>query len=82
MSLYAQNAQGSLCDWVFSGTLARFPELKIAYAESQVGWMPFQLERMDSAVRDGRGGVDARPSRRASRSTAGSTAASSTTCTA
>ena len=26
MSLYAQNAQGSLCDWVFSGTLERFPQ--------------------------------------------------------
>lgn len=58
MSLYAQNAQGSLCDWVFSGTLARFDELKIAFAESQVGWMPFQLERMDSVWRDGVGGVD------------------------
>jgi predicted TIM-barrel fold metal-dependent hydrolase len=58
MSLYAQNAQGSLCDWVFSGTLSRFPELKITYAESQVGWMPFQLERMDSVWRDGVGGVE------------------------
>jgi predicted TIM-barrel fold metal-dependent hydrolase len=58
MSLYAQNAQGSLCDWVFSGSLQRFPELTIAYAESQVGWMPFQLERMDAVWRDGRGGVD------------------------
>lgn len=58
MSLYAQNAQGSLCDWVFSGTLSRFDELKIAFAESQVGWMPFQLERMDSVWRDGVGGVE------------------------
>lgn len=58
MSLYAQNAQGSLCDWVFSGSLARFRDLKIAYAESQVGWMPFQIERMDSVWRDGVGGVD------------------------
>jgi predicted TIM-barrel fold metal-dependent hydrolase len=58
MSLYAQNAQGSLCDWVFSGTLSRFERIKIAYAESQVGWMPFQLERMDSVWRDGVGGVE------------------------
>jgi predicted TIM-barrel fold metal-dependent hydrolase len=57
MSLYAQNAQGSLADWVFSGTLGRFPDLVIAYAESQVGWMPFQLERMDSVWKEGRGGV-------------------------
>jgi predicted TIM-barrel fold metal-dependent hydrolase len=57
MSLYAQNAEGSLADWVFSGTLSRFPQLKISYAESQVGWMPFQMERMDSVWREGRGGV-------------------------
>ena len=57
MSLYAQNAEGSLVDWVFSGTLERFGDIKIAYAESQVGWMPFQLERMDSVWREGRGGV-------------------------
>ena len=58
MSMYAQNAQGSLCDWVFSGSLERFPDITIAYAESQVGWMPFQLERMDAVWRDGRGDVD------------------------
>ena len=57
MSMYAQNAEGSLADWVFSGTLARFPDIKIAYAESQVGWMPFMLERLDAVYREGRGGV-------------------------
>jgi predicted TIM-barrel fold metal-dependent hydrolase len=58
MSLSAQNAQGALCDWVFSGTLSRFPSLKIAFAESQVGWMPYLLERMDIVWHDGVGGVD------------------------
>jgi len=58
MSMYAQNAQGSLCDWVFSGSLERFPALTVVYAESQVGWMPFQLERMDAVWRDGRADVD------------------------
>ncbi|MEL7208734.1 MAG: amidohydrolase family protein, partial [Actinomycetota bacterium] len=57
MSLYAQNAEGSLADWVFSGTLSRFSDIKIAYAESQVGWMPFLLERLDAVHREGRGGV-------------------------
>lgn len=42
-----QNAMGSLCDYLFSGTLARFPELVIAYSEGQVGWMPYILERAD-----------------------------------
>jgi len=57
MSLYAQNAEGSVADWVFSGTLQRFPNLKISYAESQAGWIPFQLERMDAVFKEGRGGV-------------------------
>jgi predicted TIM-barrel fold metal-dependent hydrolase len=58
MSLSAHNAQGALCDWVFSGTLSRFPDLKIAFAESQIGWMPYLLERMDVVWHDGVGGVE------------------------
>ena len=41
------NAMGSLLDYVFSGTLERFPTLTLAYSEGQVGWMPYVLERMD-----------------------------------
>jgi predicted TIM-barrel fold metal-dependent hydrolase len=58
MSLNAQNAQGSVCDWIFSRTLERFPAIKLAYAESQAGWMPFLFERMDGVWREGVGGVD------------------------
>lgn len=58
MSLNSQNAQGSLCDFVWSRTLERFPRLKLAYAESQVGWMPFLLERMDGVWHEDVGGVD------------------------
>ncbi len=58
MSLYAHNAQASLADWIFSKSLSRFPKLKIAFAESQAGWMPFQLERMDAVWKDGVGGVE------------------------
>jgi len=46
-TLTFQNAMGSLIDFVFSGTLARFPKLTIAYSEGQVGWMPYVMERMD-----------------------------------
>ncbi|HTO01359.1 MAG TPA: amidohydrolase family protein [Microthrixaceae bacterium] len=53
MSLSSQNAQGSLTDWVFSGTLQRFPDLKIAFAESQIGWMPYLVERMDLVAKVG-----------------------------
>jgi hypothetical protein len=38
---------GSLCDYLFSGTLAKYPKLTIAYSEGQVGWMPYILERAD-----------------------------------
>jgi predicted TIM-barrel fold metal-dependent hydrolase len=41
-------AQLSLVEWLVSGVLARFPKLKIAYSESQIGWMPFILERIDN----------------------------------
>jgi predicted TIM-barrel fold metal-dependent hydrolase len=41
------NAMGSMCDYILSGTFVRFPKLKIAYAEGQVGWMPYVIERMD-----------------------------------
>jgi predicted TIM-barrel fold metal-dependent hydrolase len=58
MSLNSHNAQGSVCDWVYSRTLERFPKLKLAYAESQVGWMPFQFERMDSVWAEDVGGIE------------------------
>ena len=55
MALSSQNAEGSLCDWVFSRHARRAsPTLKIAYAESQVGWMPYLLERMDIVWRERR----------------------------
>lgn len=41
------NSQGSLLDFIFSGTLERHPKLKISYAEGQVGWLPYMLERAD-----------------------------------
>jgi predicted TIM-barrel fold metal-dependent hydrolase len=41
-------AQLSLVEWLVSGLLVRFPNLKIAYSESQIGWIPFILERLDN----------------------------------
>ena len=41
------NAMGSMCDYILSGIFVRFPKLRIAYAEGQVGWMPYVVERMD-----------------------------------
>jgi predicted TIM-barrel fold metal-dependent hydrolase len=41
------HSSGAFCDWLLSGKLAQFPGLRIALAEGQVGWMPYQLERLD-----------------------------------
>ena len=42
------NSMASLGDWLFGGQLVRFPKLKIAYSEGQVGWIPYALERADT----------------------------------
>jgi len=51
VALTSTNAQISMADWLLSGVLARFPRLKLAYSEGQIGWMPYLLERCDSVWR-------------------------------
>ena len=53
------NAMSSLCDFLFSGVLIRFPDLVLAYSEGQIGWLPYILERVDDVWREHRawGGV-------------------------
>jgi hypothetical protein len=41
------NAMSSMSDFLFSGVLVRFPRLKLAYSEGQIGWIPYILERAD-----------------------------------
>ena len=41
------HSAASMIDFLFSGVLVRHPELKLMYAESQIGWIPYALERMD-----------------------------------
>ena len=36
-----------MIDWLFSGKLEEFPGLKLMYAESQIGWIPYFVERAD-----------------------------------
>lgn len=38
----------SLTDWLFSGALARYSNLRICFAEGQIGWIPYVLERADN----------------------------------
>jgi predicted TIM-barrel fold metal-dependent hydrolase len=42
------NSMASLGDYLFSGVLVRYPELKLAYSEGQIGWIPYALERADN----------------------------------
>ena len=41
------NSGASMVDWLFSHILHRLPELKLLFAESQIGWIPYTLERCD-----------------------------------
>jgi len=49
------NAMFSLIDFLFSGVLVRFPDLRLSYAESQIGWLPYTLERVDDVWHDNQG---------------------------
>ena len=42
------NSMASLGDYLFGGIMHRFPKLKIAYSEGQIGWLPYALERADT----------------------------------
>lgn len=46
-NLIACNSIASMIDWIFSGKLERFPRLKLLYAECQIGWIPYFIERAD-----------------------------------
>jgi predicted TIM-barrel fold metal-dependent hydrolase len=53
MSLSTINSQLAMSDWLLSGHFARYKNLKLALSESQIGWMPFMLERVDRIWREG-----------------------------
>ena len=46
-SLVFMTSAMALTDWLFSGVLARYPDLRVCFAEGQIGWMPYVLERAD-----------------------------------
>jgi len=48
------NAMASLSDFLFSGVLVKFPTIKLAYSEGQIGWLPYILERADDVWTDHR----------------------------
>jgi predicted TIM-barrel fold metal-dependent hydrolase len=52
-SLSSINSQLAMIDWLLSGVLPRHPHIKVAFSESQLGWMPYTFERVDNIWRDG-----------------------------
>lgn len=46
-NLIACNSISSMIDWIFSGKLDQFPKLELLYAECQIGWIPYFIERAD-----------------------------------
>jgi len=49
------NSVGSVTDFLFSGVFARFAGLKVMFAEAQIGWIPYVLERCDDVWETHRG---------------------------
>jgi predicted TIM-barrel fold metal-dependent hydrolase len=41
------NSCASMLDFLMSGVFERFRNLKVCYAESQIGWIPYVLDRAD-----------------------------------
>ena len=48
----------SLCSAVVGGVFERFPELRLAFLESGIGWVPYMMDRLDEEV-EKRGAEDA-----------------------
>ena len=49
------NSAVSLVDFLFSGVLVRHPRLQLLYAEAQIGWIPYVIERVDDIWETHRG---------------------------
>jgi predicted TIM-barrel fold metal-dependent hydrolase len=51
-ALTFQYGMHSLIDVLLSGVPRRFPRLRIMYSEANVGWIPYVLERLDTAWKE------------------------------
>ena len=54
-TLSFNHGMASLADWLFSGVLVRYPTLKLAYSEAQMGWIPYAMERAFNVWKEFRG---------------------------
>jgi predicted TIM-barrel fold metal-dependent hydrolase len=47
-TLVAMNLASAMTDWIWSGKLQRYPNIRIVLAEGGIGWLPYVLERLSS----------------------------------
>ncbi len=55
------NAMSSIADWLFSGWLPKYPDLRLSYSEGQIGWVPYIIERADKVWEENRAWGDINP---------------------
>src|SRR6185436_14201392 len=41
---------GTMLSWLFSGLFTRYPNIKIALSEGEIGWIPYFLERAEQVL--------------------------------
>ena len=46
----ASRTSGTMLSWLFSGLFQRYPNLKIALSEGEIGWAPYFLERAEQVL--------------------------------
>jgi predicted TIM-barrel fold metal-dependent hydrolase len=46
----AIRTSGAMLSWLFSGMFTRFPGLKVALSEGEIGWIPYFLERAEQVL--------------------------------
>jgi predicted TIM-barrel fold metal-dependent hydrolase len=46
----ATRTSGAMLSWLFSGMFQKFPNLKIALSEGEIGWIPYFLERAEQVL--------------------------------
>ena len=46
----AIRTSGTMLSWLFSGMFQRYPNLKIALSEGEIGWIPYFLERAEQVL--------------------------------
>jgi predicted TIM-barrel fold metal-dependent hydrolase len=46
-SLFSVNAMAAAADWLWARIPTRFPEIRVAFSEGGIGWVPMLIDRID-----------------------------------